>query len=608
MATSLLSPSAKQQFFDAAGHPASGFKLYTYAANTLTPQATYTNRSGLSANANPIILDARGEAIIYLTPGVVYDYVLKTGADAAVWTREDIIADAGDANAVTFIQSGTDAISRNLQDKNREIVSINDFSTGLAGAIANGKEFIVPAGDYTVSSISNALGIEYSGDGRILKNITGGQQQLNSKAYDGQHVFGQQFLQHFHNRIHSNPSLSSSMVFSGDSTTEGGATHAVAPYRIHELVTRLGINRGHWVTGTNAGHSSKHTQDWVDDYIAPDLALNPNLYVVRWGINDPFYGRSINDFATSLRTGLATIRASKNLSQMSILLMTPNATTDTPNDRDERWYEKARLVVRQAAKDYQCAFIDTYALWQDARAAATLWMDDPFGDGRAIHPYNIFNVWIASAMADLLFPPGLRTPLLGSAAGLIGVGSLPRLYPYGYSLNESAATGWPGMANGQILTWKSEDNGVYQMVYTKGSVAGDAAGGYPMPQIAERMGNSFLDEWKSWITEPAIDLTSVLANGWVNFSGTNIARAKKTRNQCTLSGLVKSGTTANGTVILTLPVGYRPRNASAAFVVATGAVGTFGTIYVASNGQVTIQGGGNATFMSLDQIQFEVGG
>lgn len=32
-----LTPNAKQQFFTNAGEPAAGYKLYTYAAGTLTP-------------------------------------------------------------------------------------------------------------------------------------------------------------------------------------------------------------------------------------------------------------------------------------------------------------------------------------------------------------------------------------------------------------------------------------------------------------------------------------------------------------------------------------------------------------------------------------------
>lgn len=129
----LLSPSAKQQFFTNGSEVAASYRLYTYAANTTDPEATYLDRAGAVPNENPIILDARGEAIIYLTPGVVYDYVLKTAEDSLVWTREDVIADAGDANAVNFLQAGTGAVSRNSQDKMRERVSVLDF-----GAVGNG--------------------------------------------------------------------------------------------------------------------------------------------------------------------------------------------------------------------------------------------------------------------------------------------------------------------------------------------------------------------------------------------------------------------------------------------------------------------------------------
>lgn len=123
----LLSPNAKQQFFTDGSTVAAGYKLYTYSANTANHQATFSNRAGTVTNANPIILDARGEATIYLTPGVVYDYVLKTDQDVTVWTREDVVADAGDANSVTFLQAGSGAVPRTVNDKAGETVSILDF-------------------------------------------------------------------------------------------------------------------------------------------------------------------------------------------------------------------------------------------------------------------------------------------------------------------------------------------------------------------------------------------------------------------------------------------------------------------------------------------------
>ena len=64
--TTYLTPSPKMQFFDANGNPLAGGKLYSYASGTSTPLVTYTDSTGLSANTNPIILDSRGEANVWL--------------------------------------------------------------------------------------------------------------------------------------------------------------------------------------------------------------------------------------------------------------------------------------------------------------------------------------------------------------------------------------------------------------------------------------------------------------------------------------------------------------------------------------------------------------
>uniref|UniRef100_UPI001E58E442 hypothetical protein n=1 Tax=Streptobacillus moniliformis TaxID=34105 RepID=UPI001E58E442 len=73
-------------------------------------------------------------------------------------------------------------------------------------------------------------------------------------------------------------------------------------------------------------------------HVTGDLAANPDLLVLRWGINDPGYlkngttppldsgqafpnRRDANDFKTSLRAGLTTIRASRSVASLSIILM-----------------------------------------------------------------------------------------------------------------------------------------------------------------------------------------------------------------------------------------------------------------------------------------------
>ena len=106
----VLSPPPKAQFLDADGNPLVGGRVYTYAAGTTTPLATYTTSAGTVANTNPVILNARGEADIWYTTGVSYKVVLKDSADATIWTVDNIAVSGSlatqNANAVN-ITGGT---------------------------------------------------------------------------------------------------------------------------------------------------------------------------------------------------------------------------------------------------------------------------------------------------------------------------------------------------------------------------------------------------------------------------------------------------------------------------------------------------------------------
>lgn len=81
-------PNPKVQFFDDNGNPLAGGKVYTYEANTSTPKATYTSAIGNTANANPVILDSRGEASIYLSG--TYKIILKDSDDVQIFSEPDV--------------------------------------------------------------------------------------------------------------------------------------------------------------------------------------------------------------------------------------------------------------------------------------------------------------------------------------------------------------------------------------------------------------------------------------------------------------------------------------------------------------------------------------
>lgn len=80
------------QFFDNNGAPLNAGKIYTYQAGSSTPLATYTESSGLTANANPIILGTSGRPPneIWLTEGFFYKFILKDSSDVTIQTYDNL--------------------------------------------------------------------------------------------------------------------------------------------------------------------------------------------------------------------------------------------------------------------------------------------------------------------------------------------------------------------------------------------------------------------------------------------------------------------------------------------------------------------------------------
>lgn len=85
------------QYSTNGGLPLAGGKLYSYQAGTSTPLATYTDRSGSVANANPVVLDAAGRADIWLSVNVAYKLVLEDSAGNVLDSVDDYYAGADPA-------------------------------------------------------------------------------------------------------------------------------------------------------------------------------------------------------------------------------------------------------------------------------------------------------------------------------------------------------------------------------------------------------------------------------------------------------------------------------------------------------------------------------
>lgn len=227
---SSLSPLPKLQFFTASGVPLVGGKLYSYAAGTTTPLATYTDSTESATNTNPIILDSRGEAGVWLSTAA-YKLRLTTSDDVEIWTVDNITSISQESlnnlettikafysastgsNNVGYIQNGAGAVARTVEDKLDDIISLKDFGAIGDGttddtvavkawltavlAVGGGAGY-VPTGVYLVTDQINidvttcrTTGIRLWGDGPrrsyFSSSYTGGTcfRLYNSNASDG---------------------------------------------------------------------------------------------------------------------------------------------------------------------------------------------------------------------------------------------------------------------------------------------------------------------------------------------------------------------------------------------------------------------------------------
>jgi hypothetical protein len=87
----------KPQFVLATGLPATGYKLYSYAAGSSTKQNTYSDSTGNSANSNPITLNTLGQPTdeLWFTAGQSYKLLLTADTtndppQSSVWSIDNL--------------------------------------------------------------------------------------------------------------------------------------------------------------------------------------------------------------------------------------------------------------------------------------------------------------------------------------------------------------------------------------------------------------------------------------------------------------------------------------------------------------------------------------
>lgn len=132
-------PNGKQYYETTAGIPLVGGKVYTYDAGTTNPRATYSDAAGTIPNTNPVILDARGEALIFWNGS--YKVTLQDSLGNVIWTVDGVQSVDVSINAALAVLTGPTGASnvgftitsigaavRTLLTKGRDTISILDFA------------------------------------------------------------------------------------------------------------------------------------------------------------------------------------------------------------------------------------------------------------------------------------------------------------------------------------------------------------------------------------------------------------------------------------------------------------------------------------------------
>lgn len=75
---------------NASGQPLVMGQLFTYEAGTNIPQVSYTDSTEATPQTNPVILNARGEAPVWLDPTLTYKLVLEDQFGNLIWTVDNV--------------------------------------------------------------------------------------------------------------------------------------------------------------------------------------------------------------------------------------------------------------------------------------------------------------------------------------------------------------------------------------------------------------------------------------------------------------------------------------------------------------------------------------
>jgi hypothetical protein len=512
------------------------------------------------------------------------------------------------AEMVGYKAPFTGAAARTQSEKNSDILGIKDFpvaldatqaTSGTDNAAAVASLLTAEATRATTYGLTSSFTNKW-GNPIDYPIVNMGSHLLNARLDRTNLVFGQEYLSPWFKHFKFDSELGNHasdagpfyITICGDSTVYG--VNSTDPmFTPAALIARNARNKGYrMVQVIDRSLSGWDTHNWNIDSTVPnpsyvmgvgkrvwwdDIATNPHLLVIRYGVNDLAYSNGASQFLDDMRSALTKIRATDGWSGLPIVLCTPCSTSDPANTRTEVFHEMINLGIRQLARDFKCCFVDTYGALSDSYNGS-YYMDS--GPGH-VHPGDELYMSITKLLCDVIFPDGLGTTQInnvynmGTDVRTLAPGADPSYLFQGVSFdrqNPGPNLGDP--YNGFLFSFKTYELG--SLSFSTG-----LPGITPSTGIAARVGKgTTVTQWLGAQTD---------GSAWIHagVTGTNVFLQTSLDGRAFLEGYVQPAVYVGDLIALNIPAPYRPLR-RATGICGTGAADAICRYSVETNGDVHI--------------------
>lgn len=177
--------------FSSNGVPMVDGTLETYLAGSTTPEPTYQDQALSTANTTTIVLDARGECVLWLDPTKEYKFILKNKQGVPQWTQDDIsgamsaavLAQSLGASLIGFTQAETGAAAMTVQAKLRQIAHRDDYNSDAEFNAAKGTRPSIDGSDNFDAPVTPTGGAQ-----ALLSAVLAEIKAVQNATHGGRHI------------------------------------------------------------------------------------------------------------------------------------------------------------------------------------------------------------------------------------------------------------------------------------------------------------------------------------------------------------------------------------------------------------------------------------